>query len=96
MTTRLEVLEKRQKELHEELFAIKKEIKQIHLDAYPIKVGTVITTTRDNQEYLVVEIVNPEWNWVKAVPRKKDGAWSKSARQFYGLQLFTKAGKKKP
>jgi hypothetical protein len=96
MTTQLEVLEQEEQDLLNKLQAIREEIYQVKLDACPIKVGAVITARRDNQEYLVVKIVKPEGDWIKAVPRKKDGAWSKSARQFYGLESFTETGNKEP
>lgn len=81
---KIKELKTRERNLLNELSALRGEIVRLAEEDCPIKVGDVVLYKRDGKEYRVTKIDNPEWLWVIGVSRKKDGKWGKFDRRLFG------------
>lgn len=79
---RIKELEARADALHKELRDVESEIFDLRTSLFPVKVGDVVSYR--GAEFRVIEIDNPEWSWVYANPRKKDGSWGAAKRHLLG------------
>lgn len=79
---KIKQLEERSAELRKQLFDIASEIFDLKTSLCPVKVGDVVTYR--GEEFKVIAIDNPEWSWVYANPRKKDGSWGTAKRHLLG------------
>lgn len=79
---KIKQLEERSKALRKELFNVAAEIFDLKVSLCPVKVGDVVAYR--GEEFKVVAIDNPEWSWVYANPRKKDGSWGTAKRHLLG------------
>jgi|ERR1700721_3013280 len=82
MPTRAE-LEAEAERLEKALDAVRAILFDLDVADCPTKVGDIVISTRDDEEYLVVEIHRPDWRWVIGSPRKADGSWSKKRRHLF-------------
>lgn len=79
---RITELEQRSTALRKELFEIAGEIFDLKASLCPVKVGDIVLYRKE--EFKVIAIDNPEWSWVYANPRKKDGSWGTAKRHLLG------------
>ena len=79
---KIAALESRSAEIRKELFNIAAEIFDLKASLCPVKVGDVVVYR--GEEFKVIAIDNPEWSWVYANPRRKDGSWGTAKRHLLG------------
>jgi hypothetical protein len=79
---KIKQLEDRADALHKELQGVEAEIFDLKTSLCPVKVGDVVSYR--GLEFKVTEIDRPEWSWVYANPRKKDGSWGTAKRHLLG------------